>query len=189
MYFCENCRFVSEQEYCPVCGSKNRRQVQAEDFCLLTENNTAYCNMLTEIFDDNNIRYSAVPYGRGVRSQFGLPLENYRLYVQYECLEQAKNIIKQIEDSETDELRNDLLKNADKLNILAKAEKKYRKKLKLAEDEDFFEYCVHIIKTAVKIEDKGLHISSKGHYLFCLAEDATLMVNSGTYEILSLTIK
>ncbi len=189
MKICSNCCFVSDAERCPLCGSKNVRAVNADDFCLLTEKDAAYCDTLTAAFDEEEIPYSALPYGRGVETRLGLPLGNYRIFVPFGFLEQAKQIITSIDSEATEQIRNCLLKGVENLNILPKTEKKIKRKIGLSENEDIFEYCIGIIKTADKIMDKGT-ISGclkGGHYYFCYSGDLTLAINSKTYEILSVT--
>lgn len=187
MNYCEKCHVAAER-CCPLCGTKKLRGIQDEDFCFLTGNSAAYCDMLEDIFKENDIPYAALPYGSGLEARLALPLQNRRLYVPFASLEAAKEIIRQIENSETESLRKALLQYADELNISPKLEKKLRKKLKLREDE-IFEYCVGIIESANKIVDNGriTDCSEGGHYLFCFSEKATLSINSATYEILSVT--
>lgn len=189
MKYCENCYCLSTQERCPLCGNKRLRQVREDDFCLLLEENTAYCNMLMEVFKENGIDYSVIPYGDGTRTRLGLPLENYRLFVPYHAWEEAKELIRQIEAARSEELKVDLLKNIESFNILSKEEKKIRKRLKLPKDADIFDYCIDAIRSADKIVDEGIITTcpKAGHYLFCISDNVTLCINSKTYEILSLT--
>ncbi|MDE6690719.1 MAG: hypothetical protein K2K04_01995 [Clostridia bacterium] len=189
MNFCENCHIVSDAERCPVCGSKRLRPVEEDDFCLLTENTAEYGSMLTDIFDEENIPYSAVPYGSGLETKLGLPFKNSRLFVPYGSLEAAREIIKQLDRSATEELREDLLANVENLNVSGRLEKKARKRIKLSQDEDFFEVCIGLIESAEKIADRGIitNCLKRGHYLFVFSGNTTLVINSETYEILSLT--
>jgi hypothetical protein len=65
-------------------------------------------------------------------------------------------------------------------------EKKLKKKLNIAKDEDLFRHCEEIINCANNITDGG-SISScvnGGHYLFVRAANAELTFNSATYELL-----
>lgn len=189
MNFCENCHTVFESERCPLCGNKKQRTVRDDDFCLLTEENAMRCRPMFEIFDDNGIPYSAMPYGNGIETQLGLPLKNYRVVVPFSFLQKASDIIRGIEKAKTDKLKAFLLENADNLYVNARLEKKIRKKIKLPQSEDFLEYCIKLIECAEKIDDLG-RISGclkGGHYLFCNSGNAALTVNSVTFEILSLT--
>lgn len=190
MKYCENCYFVFDQERCPLCGNKKVRQVQEDDFCFLTEKSISHCEMLMKLLKKDNIYYSTMPYGRGIESYFGLPLENCRLYVPFSSLEKANKIMQQAEDSESEKLRNDLLENTNKLHVSENLEKKLRKKLKLSEENDLIAYCIDRIRYAHKLVDSGriTNCPNGGHYLFCFSDDVTLSVNSKTYELLSLTI-
>ena len=193
MLYCENCHATTNDEYCPLCGGKKLRQVADDDFCLLTEKTTAESQSLLETFDDNGIKYSALPYGSGVETWVGMPLKNCRIFVPYSQLEKAKSILSQIDNAQTDELRNYILKNVDLLNITPRLEKKFKKKLKLSKEEDFFEYCIDLIENAQKILDKGLaaveHIKEfGGRYLYCYKDNVTLCLNSKTFEIYTILI-
>ena len=186
MNYCENCRFVSEQAGCPVCGSKKLREVRDDDFCFLADSCMSPCETLVDILNENGIQYSAVPYGTG--SRLALSLSHYRLYVPYRFFERAKSILNGIENAETERLRKILLENQNKIHIDPKKERKIAKKLKISEEQDFYLHCVHIIESSEKIVDEGV-ISvcpKRGHYLFCYSDEATICINSQTYEILSL---
>lgn len=186
MNYCENCYVVSDQTRCPLCGTKRLRQVERDDFCLLTEKDSSYCNMLMDAFQENDIHCSAVPWGSGVRSKFALPLENYRLYVPFHSLEKAKNMILRIEDAETENLRNKLLERTEKLNVAPKTEKKLRKKLKLQPTETILDFCLGIIKSADRMKDE-IPNSGGEHYVFCSSDEATLLLKAESCEILSVT--
>ncbi len=188
MKYCENCCCATELERCPLCGTKKLRQIKEEDFCLLTENSLSFGEDLIGILKENEIHCSALPYGSGLESRFALPLSNYRIFVPFKFLEKAKTILLDIENSKTDELRDFLLENQIHFNVSRKTENKIRKKIKLSEEQNFFTYCLEIIKSANKIVDSGMISSCPkgGHYLFCYLQNTTLALNSKTFEILSL---
>ena len=191
MNFCENCNVVTQDKYCPLCGGKKLRPVKSDDFCLITEAATSYSQTLMAAFDEEEIPYSALPYGSGVEAQFGIPLKNYRLFVPYSHYEEAIRIVRDIVNAETEKLRKNLIDGIGGLNISPKLEKKLMKKLRLYADADFFEYCVNIVETAKTIEEvlpSGGRLPSGGHYIFCYADLATLTIDSATFEVLSLTI-
>ena len=153
MKICENCCFVSEEKRCPVCGSKNLRSVEKEKFCLLTEKSSAYCDVLTSVFDEKEIPFSALPYGSGVETRLGLPLKNYRIFVPFGSLEEAKSVMDEIDSAATEQLRSNLLQGIENLNVSPRTEKKIKRKSGLSDDKDIFVYCVELIKTAEKIVD------------------------------------
>lgn len=188
MKFCENCNVATEDEYCPLCGTKRLRQIEADDFCLLTQLKSGQSQELLNLLEANGVPFSKMPYGSGVESNFGLPLADFRIYVPYSSFERARSILNKIEAEQTDNLRKYLLKNVDKLNISLKLEKKLKRKLKLSDSQDIFSYCINLIEIAPKIVDGGQMTDiSNGHYLFCYAQSNTLSINSATLEILSLT--
>ena len=184
MNFCENCNFVSENEYCPVCGSKKLRKVKDDDFCFLADSKMSPCETRIGIFDEKKIPYSQVPYGMG--SRWAMPLLQYRLYVPYHSLEWAKGVIHEIENAETERLRKILLENQNKFNIAPKKEKKIVKKLKLSLEQDFCSYCVNIVTSAKKIVSESM-TGGGGYYIYCYTENEVITFNSQTFEILSLS--
>ena len=191
MKYCENCHVAFEQPGCPLCGSKKSRPVCEEDFCLLTEEHRCDCEELISIFGENGIPCSALPYGSGTETRLGLPLSNYRLFIPYHSLEKARKIVQENENLITDGLRENLLANVEQFNISQKSEKKIRKKIKLSEDEDFFDYCISLVEGANKIVDEGTitGCTKGGHYLFCFSDNAILTFNSATFEIISLQLR
>lgn len=134
------------------------------------------------MFNEYEISCSALPYGNGIEAHFALPSSNYRLYVPFRSLQTAKDILREMENIKTEELRNNLLSNDNQFNVNPKTEKKIRKKIKLSENQDFFIHCINIIKSSIKIEVNG-------NYIYCYSDNAILVLNSLTYEILSLTIR
>jgi len=191
MLYCENCHAATDEKYCPLCGGNRLRLVQDGDFCFVTEKSSKSCQGLTEAFEENGIKYTALPYGSGVETWLGLPLKNYRIFVPYPQLEKAQSIVSRIDNAETDELRDYILKNVDNLNISPRLEKKYRKKLKLPAERDFFEYCIDLIKNARTILDKGLAAAQNrqeqgSHYLYCYCGNLILCLNSETFEIYTI---
>ena len=184
MNFCEKCNFASEQEFCPVCGSKKLREVKDDDFCFLADSKMSPCETLIDILDEKKIAYSQVPYG--MASRWAMPLTLYRLYVPYRSLEWAKNELQGIIDAKTERLRKILLENQHKFHIELKKEKKIAKKLKLSLEQDFCSYCVNIVTTSKKIVSESI-TGGGGYYIFCYTENEVMTFNSQTFEILSLS--
>ena len=190
MLYCENCYFAFQEELkrCPLCGSKRVRPAKDEDFCLVADEREAKSDNLRECFGSAGIPCSAMPYGNGLRSYFALPMDRYRLYVPFAYREQAVEIISASDRLQTETLREQLLKNAGRFFVQQKTEKKIRRKYKIPPDTDLIGLCVQIVKSAEKISDQGWTGSlNGGHYIFCASGEQSLMVNSETYEILSLT--
>ena len=189
MNFCENCNFVFEQEFCPVCGSKKLREVKDNDFCFVADSKISPCEELIDTLEERDIPFSTVPYGMG--SRWALPLTLFRLYVPYRFLEEAKSTLQGIENEETERLRSFLLTNQHQFNIPLKREKKIEKKLKLSEEQDFYSYCINIVESSQKIVDEGqiTGCPKYGRYIFCYSENAVIAFNSQTFEILSITLR
>ena len=89
-----------------------------------------YGEMLADVLRGNGIECVSMPSGSGLNTAMALPLENSRLYVPWRSLEQAKAYLREAADAETEKWRQYLLKNADKLHISPKLEKKVIKKAK-----------------------------------------------------------
>lgn len=188
MNYCDNCYVATAEDFCPLCGSKKLRAVETEDFCLLTEIDRMNAQRLIDALTKNDIPCNALPYGTGVESKFALPLENLRLYVPFRTLENAESIVYAVQDLQTEDLKKHILDNINLLHVSAKLEKKCRKKLKLSEEEDFFDFCINIIENAYAVLDRGRIIGCPkgGRYLYCYFNNLTLSLNSETLEILFL---
>ena len=82
MNYCEKCHNLCEESVCNLCGNKKIRPACDSDFCFLVETEQTNGEMLCDIFKQEDIKYALIPTGNGVRSNFGLDLENYEIYVQ-----------------------------------------------------------------------------------------------------------
>lgn len=181
---------LSEQEYCRYCGNKDLREPDGSDYCFLIEADTMFGEMLKGILEGDNIPYVAMPLGSGVRTRFALRLERMRIYVTYEFLETAKELVNGILSSNEEDQNAEIKNNIDKLFTLPRNGKKVKKILKIAEDESLTEYCANAIIDADKIINEG-RISSclkGGEYLFVYKGDMQIVLNSVTYEIISVKI-
>lgn len=185
MNYCENCNVAFESERCPACGTKKIRQAYDNDFCFLLEDSTLRCDVLTGVLETNDIPYSAMPYGSGVESYVGKSLSNCRIYVPYDCLVKAQDILRDIDTKNTEEWREKLLDNVSSFNIPSKMEKKIRKKLKLPVETKFIDFCVGIVRSANKIIDKSAYVDG-WRYVFCYGEDYSITFNSLSFEILAV---
>ena len=189
MNYCEKCKSLTEEEYCSACGNKKIREVNSDDFCVLTECEQMYGEMLRDALQDEEIDCVLMPCGNGVRSQFGLPLGKYKVYVPYKHYESSLEILNSFFNAPTtDDLKELLLANIDKWHLVsARTEKKIRKKLKLSEDVDIIECIKDKVKESQCIEDRGIisftnTFSSHG---FAVETDkVTLWFSEETFEIL-----
>ena len=191
MRYCKNCYFAFDpaSERCPVCGSKDFREAEADDFCLLREARQAEADVLADTFERMGIACTLMPYGNGLRPYFALPSEYFRIYVPFAFLEEAKKVLRDRENAETESLRSVLSENSGKFHVgTPKAEKKIRKKCRLPQEIDLAAFCAQIAENSEKIIDGGpITTWEGGKYLFCFSGEWRLAVNSVTFEILSLT--
>ncbi len=130
-----------------------------------------------------------LPSGNGVRTQFALPLENFKVYVPFGCYDEASKRLNDVCDATQDELKESVLQNLEKLFIAnAKREKKFRKKLKLEKGEDCIAAISARIQGSDKIVDGGMITSCRkgGHYLFVYSGSAIITVNSATFEVIAV---
>ena len=186
MNYCENCHAACEGDVCPFCGTKKLRNATAEDFCYLCQCDEWQCAGIADALEENGIHCVAMPYGRGVESQFGLPLSVYRLFVPFSHYEMARDFLEQMQSARTRELRKDLFENIQRLNIKLRLESKLSKKLKIPR-ERVLDFCVDIIKSCKTISCEKNN-GSTGGFIFCYAGECTLTLDSATYEVLAIDL-
>jgi len=140
--------------------------------------------MLIECFQNESINCVAVPVGNGVRSNFGLTLGKYRLYVPYKKLNEASEILEFFTSNNSmDILRENILNNISKWHFESnKVEAKIRKKLKLAKEVDLIEYIKGKVEQAQSIDDVGL-MSDNEHGLVVKSEGVVLWFSSDSFKI------
>lgn len=187
MYYCEKCNAAFEPERCPVCGNKKTREPRDDDYCFLAEQGKHRSEVLMSVLDANEIPYSAVPVGTGVESIFGMSLSCNRLYVPFGNLDKANGIMREMEAEKTEELRANLLENANSFNIPPKTEKKLRKKLKLPDETDFISFCLDIVKGATKITDDDSNTGA-WRFVYCFSQDYTLSIEPNRFEIYAVRL-
>ncbi|HIR66454.1 MAG TPA: hypothetical protein IAB94_00220 [Candidatus Coproplasma avicola] len=186
MNYCENCHAACEGDVCPLCGTKKLRKATAKDFCYLCQCDEGQCDGIADALEENGIHCVAMPYGRGVESQFGLPLSVYRLFVPFSHYERARDFLEQMQSARTEELRKGLLQNIGRLNIGLRLERRLSKKLKIPRDR-VLDFCVDIIKSCkfISIEKNN---GATGGFIFCYADECTLALDSSTYEVLAIDL-
>lgn len=189
MNYCEKCKLLTEKECCHICRNKSIREVDSDDFCLLTEREQMYGEMLRDALQGEEIDCVLIPCGNGVRSQFGLSLGRYRIYVPYKSYESSLEILKSLFNTPTsDDLKELLLANIDKWHIVnGRTEKKIRKKLKLSDDADIMECIKDRVEKSPHIEDRGeiTFIETFGsHGLAVKIDKVTLWFSDASFEIL-----
>ena len=185
MLYCENCKRVCVSERDCICGSDELREVTAQDYCYLLEVDETLARMFEEGFASDGIACVLVPSGNGCRSAFGLSLGNFIMFVQYRHYEQAKDAVDQYFQSIVDGIKSDLIEHRDRWNANKKTQKKLRKKLKLADGEDFFDGIYNFLCNAESVSDDGVITTSEdfGHYISVRSEKVSFWFNSATYEV------
>ena len=188
MNYCEKCHNLCEENRCDLCGNKKLRPVSDDDYCFIIETEQTHGEMLCDIFKQDGIKYALIPTGNGVRSNFGLELENYEIYVQYKNLDAASEIINSFSDQALMVYKDELLDNFEKWFIAKpKYEEKWKKKLGL-KDINIIEFSKSCVEAAEQIVDGGMVLSSTvgGHYYTVYAKKAVILFNSASFEILSV---
>lgn len=186
IFYCDKCHMLSEQDNCKFCSKKHLKSPENNDYCFLFEIGTTFGEMFEGILKNENIPYSVIPSGNGVRSCFGLRLENVKIYVPFCCFYKAKALLNETIFNFEDQ-NIDLKNSIDKLFVSERNEKKIRKILDLNKNDNFINYCANIIINSDRITNEG-RISSclkGGEYLFVYKNDVIITVNSATYELLS----
>ena len=61
MKYCEKCKSLTEEEYCSACGNKKIREVDSDDFCVLTEFEQMYGEMLRDALQEEEIDCVLMP--------------------------------------------------------------------------------------------------------------------------------
>ncbi len=93
MYYCENCKLLSDSDICPFCESETLREVKDEDLCFLTEKGIVYSGVLRGALLRESIPYRAHSVISSCRTaRPGPAVETYRFFVPYEFLSRAKEI-------------------------------------------------------------------------------------------------
>jgi len=186
-YYCEKCHTLNEQDCCQSCGKNNLRNPDKNDYCFLTEVDSMFGEMLNGILEYENIPYSSLPSGNGIRSSLGLKLENYKIFVAYDFFDRAEEILNEILINIEEAESRDLKKNLDKLFASQRSEKKIKKILKMGENDSLTAYCADKIINADRILNQG-KISGclkGGYYLYVYKGKEVIIINSATFEIIS----
>ena len=101
--YCQRCKAVFDGNgTCPVCGSKKTRPVLSDDICFLTDADPFFCAMLKDVLHQNGIpALSNSTLGAGMAMRAGSMFERVKLYVRYEHLAKAKEIVDEFFNSPT----------------------------------------------------------------------------------------
>lgn len=91
--FCPKCNLIVNAVKCPVCGSRNVREPEPEDYCFLTEKEIIWAGALSDILTQNEIHFLTKDVlGAGLAAKLGSALERTRFYVPYAQLSFAQEL-------------------------------------------------------------------------------------------------
>lgn len=89
--YCERCQRLVEGEKCPSCGKKCKRDVQADDLCLVRSIGQIWADMFCDVLQQNEIPYyKQSDIGAGMAMLTGLQMETFSIFVPYSRYEEAK---------------------------------------------------------------------------------------------------
>ena len=92
--YCEKCKRIIDGERCPACKSRKVREPQADDLCLLTEQDYISSGILEDVLKQNNIPFlKKEVMGAGLAIKVGPMLDRSRFYVMYDILDKARPIV------------------------------------------------------------------------------------------------
>lgn len=95
MNYCDKCHLVVEKETCPHCGNIKLREVNSDDYCFVAEKEEMWAKMFMDILGDQGIPYANLPAcGTAMTMKAGM-IERQRIYVPYEALDQALQLLKE----------------------------------------------------------------------------------------------
>ena len=187
MKYCVNCRALCETDVCSFCSAKKLKEAEDDDFCLLFECERGEGDVLKSFLDEEGVPCVLMPSGDGLRTVFGLNLENYKVFVPYQYYDKALEIADSIANDSTEPYRERLLEAIGQWHFKNESsEKKFRKKFDLAKDVDLLTYVKEEVEQAFIIADEGLIHScpERGHFFSVKSEEGSIFFNSVTYEIL-----
>lgn len=94
--YCPHCNLIVHTQKCPVCGSNNMCEPQANDYCYLTEKDTIWAGAMSDLLKQNNIPFiSKNLLGAGLAARMGPALERTRFYVPYSYYSLAQELEKE----------------------------------------------------------------------------------------------
>lgn len=94
--YCERCMtlFDTPATACPTCGGKKLREAHVGDFCFLAEKNALWGPILADVLRQSGIRFrQRSMLGAGLTSTIGVGMEQFRFYVPYEQIGDAREVL------------------------------------------------------------------------------------------------
>lgn len=186
MKYCEKCNSIVTLDYCPTCGNKKIREISPDDFCFLVECGQVYGDILKDTFLEEGIECALIPWGDGVRSKFAMKLENYKVYVPFKYYDRARAILDENSDVVTTNIKELLLTNRDKWHVAdERTEKNIRKRLKIADGVDIFEFIREGVEQSQDVKNRGVMYSftSGANWLTVKIGSVTLWFSDDSFEI------
>ena len=91
--YCQNCNILVNHTQCPLCGSKQLREPDVDDYCYLAEKDSIWAGALSDILTQNSVPFvTKNVLGAGLAAKMGPMLERTRFYVPYSRYETAQSL-------------------------------------------------------------------------------------------------
>ena len=89
--YCSNCHVLLHDSRCPVCGRKELKTPDANDYCFLTEQDSIWSGVFEDVLRQNEVPLlTENALGAGLAARMGNMLESVRFYVPYAHFHRAK---------------------------------------------------------------------------------------------------
>ncbi len=193
MLYCENCKFLSEDdaiEVCPYCQYKPLRPPADSDFRFFIEADAGLAEYFQSMLDEEEIPCVLVPSGTGVTTAYGLRLEHFRIHVPHGQYERVYELYQTYFVEDKNAILEEIKANLDKLHIPhPKLEKKWRKKCKLPPDANLLDYIRDLILACDTLGDGGKIsgcVNGGNYYFLRQGDDTCVTINSATYAVISI---
>ena len=185
--YCDNCRIACDEKVCPSCGKKKLRPIEDEDYCFIIEEYNSLIAYFDNLLKEKGVECVVMPWFSALDTHLALSAPSGRLFARFKDFEIAKQTVQDYYNEIKENLRKHLLDNFEKFNIYYPIEKRARKKLKISDEVDIFDYCGDMIEEAETVKDTGcLDGPENGHVIAVMTEKAKLFINSVTYNIIEL---
>lgn len=95
--YCEECRLMTQEESCPLCGARKLREVRPDDPCFLVSKEVVWAGMLEEVLKDKGIAYAAESdMGYALSLKIGGHNEEFHFYVNYADYDRARALVDEL---------------------------------------------------------------------------------------------
>ena len=93
MYFCEKCRMLMKDNFCSVCGKKNLREAQDDDFCFFVALDADKARFFEENLKLQNIPVASLGAGLDLRTRTSRTFKIYIPYCYYNNATELYNLL------------------------------------------------------------------------------------------------